>query len=255
MKIAIIGCGYIGSAVATKWENKGHEVTRCSRSLKDGYFLLTENRVQDFTQLIDTNDVIVLTMAAGKSGSYKETYLDNALALKQAGIPKQILYTSSTSIYGDHGGDPVDESTVPNPSSESGKILLRTEEVLLSIPSQVCIFRLGEIYGPRRTTADRLKRMAGRELPGDGTSLINRIHQKDVICALSFALNEPLAGIYNLCHDEHLPRKEFYNKLCKENGLPDMKWNPEQKSPHAGNKRVSNDKIKSKGFKFKHPTG
>ena len=42
---------------------------------------------------------------------------------------RQVFYTSSTGVYGDQGGDNVDEETEPAPASECGEQLVLVERV------------------------------------------------------------------------------------------------------------------------------
>jgi hypothetical protein len=62
-----------------------------------------------------------------------------------------------------------------------------------------------------------------------------------------------LNGIYNLCNDFHIPRKPFYERLCQKRQIPPIQWDPTLTSLHQGNRRVSNQKIKTAGFAFTHP--
>ncbi len=45
--------------------------------------------------------------------------------------PKNFIYTSSTSVYGQTDGSQVKESSPAEPASETGKILVETERLLL----------------------------------------------------------------------------------------------------------------------------
>ena len=90
--------------------------------------------------------------------------------------------------------------------------------------------------------------MQGATVPGNGESFTNLIHLDEIISALDFALIYNLDGIYNLCNDIHIPRKELYENICREDGWPPVQWDPSLTNPHTGNKRVSNEKIKSKCF-------
>ncbi len=127
------------------------------------------------------------------------------------------------------------------------EILIETEKTLLesrTTHKHVCVFRLGEIIGPGREVASRLKSRAGKPFPGTGENFTNFSHLSTIVKGLNCALENHLDGIYNLCEDLHLPRKELYDALCKELDLPQTLWDPSQFSHHAGNKRVSSAKIK-----------
>lgn len=268
MKIAIVGCGYIGSALAVRFKHDGHFVTTTTRtsskvpslqSISDKVCVLKGDDVQAIKELLHDQEVVVLCMAADSQESYEQTYLNTAeavaAAMEHALKLKHVVYTSSTSVYGDHQGDVVDEKTPASALSVNGRILVETENILLGLSRNdryVCILRLGEIYGPGRLIADRLSRMLaqGSKLPGNGSSITNLIHLDDIVGGINFALDRRLNGVYNLCNDIHMTRKELYTQICAEERLPPVKWDPDKISLHSGNKLVLNTKIKAAGFNF-----
>lgn len=256
MKIGIIGCGYVGKAAALHWKSAGHEVIVTTRSLQRAYELrpiadLVYILSDDWHDLIKKLDVVLLSVAPDAKSDYIQTYLRTTEALIQA-VPnsnlQQIIYTSSTSVYGDHQGAWVDENSPLKPSNTNAQILVAAEQTLLNLRTAVCIFRLGEIYGPNRSYEEKLRQNQGKVFPGTGENYMNRIHINDIVAALDLAVEKKLEGIYNLCDDMHMKRKEFYEKICESEQLPNVQWSPSVVSPHAGNKKVSNDKLKSFGW-------
>jgi nucleoside-diphosphate-sugar epimerase len=266
MRIGIIGCGYVGMKAAAFCNHLGHDVSVTTRkaekieslsAVAQHVCLLND---YSFDGFIQNQEILLVCVAPGPGEDYRSTYLDTAHkiseALHHAPSLKQIIYTSSTSVYGDLNGDWVDETGCCIPENESGNILLQTEQTLLGCRSpgvKVCIFRLGEIFGPGRRIVDRLKKMVNTALPGNGEAYTNLIHIEDIVGAIDFALIHQLEGIYNLCNDVHLQRKEFYNQLCRQHHLPLFSWDPSLPRLHSGNKRVSNNKLKLAGFQFTHP--
>lgn len=268
MKIAIIGCGYVGTALAVKFKRDGHYVTTTTRTLSkvptlelisDRVLVLHAYDIKLIQELLEDQDAVVLCIAADSQSSYELTYLDTAKALEEAlkhsPNVRNVIYTGSTSVYGDHQGGVVDENTPSSAVSVNSRILIETENILLGLSRddrRICVFRLGEIYGPGRFISDRLRRLQtqGVKLPGDGSSITNLIHLEDIVSGISFALDRSLNGIYNLCNDMHMTRRDFYAQICVDEGLPPVEWDPLKVSVHGGNKLVSNAKIKSVGFKF-----
>ena len=267
MKIAIIGCGYVGSALAIKLKKDGHSVTVTTRSkekfsnlqlISDHVCLIQGNDLPAMKNLLLNQDAIVISVAADDQDSYKSTYQETAEIVSKACLDmpnlKQIVYTGSTSVYGDHQGRAVDENTPTEAQNVTSKILLATENILLGLSSidldrKVCVLRLGEIYGPGRRISDRLRQMKDRALPGDGSSITNLSPLDDIVGGIEFALKNRLDGVYNLCNDVHISRKELYARICEEEGLEEVKWDPNRVSLHSGNKLVSNAKIKAAGYK------
>lgn len=269
MNIVIIGCGYIGSEVALTWKKKGHTVTATTRSperldllskVSQKSIILKGNDEDELVPLIADNDVILVTVAADSPEHYESAYLNTAqifrhLALEMD-LPRHLIYTSSTSVYGDHHGQWVDETSELHAKSEQAKILIEAEKNYLSLAElgwRVCLLRFSEIYGPGRELSRRVKQFEGHVLPGSGGHYTNMVHKADCAAAIDYSLRHHLEGIYNLSDDEHPTRKELYDAVSKKFKLPQVKWDPEHTSLHTGNKRVSNHKIKAEGFAFHHP--
>ncbi len=254
MKICIVGCGYVGSRAARYWRERQHIITAATRSpnrlneletLAGQALLLSDS----FNAAVKGQDAILIAVAPGPKDDYPHTYLHTAREIIKSASPHQtILYTSSTSVYGDQGGKIVTEMTPLNPLNEKAGILIETEKELLKHPKS-CIFRLGEIIGPGREMKEKLQRLQGKELPGTGENPVNIIHIDDIIKALDFTLTHHLTGIYNLCSDEHTPRKKLYTDICEKEGIPLPTWNPALSSHHGGNRIVSTQKLKDAGFR------
>lgn len=262
MKIGIIGCGYVGKAAAICLKNKGHYLSVTTRqperiqelqSAAHQVYLIKQEA--DYASFLAEQEALLISVAPDAASDYLTTYLKTAESvihlLPRAPHLRQIIYTSSTSVYGEHNGEWVDENTIPSPSNLNARILLDTENLLLSQSSKalhVSIFRLGEIHGPGRSIEERLKRTHHKVFAGTGDQYTNLIHLDEILQAIELALSKNLNGIFNLCNDFHLPRKVFYEMICKKLGLPSIRWDEQLSSTHGGNKRVSNQKIKNLGL-------
>ncbi len=269
MNIAIIGCGYVGSEASAIWSKKGYHVTattrhperleELSRVAQKG-LILKGNDEDELIPLIANNDILIITIAADSPEHYESAYLNTAqifrhLALEMD-LPRHLIYTSSTSIYGDHHGLWVDESSDLHGKGEQAKILIEAEKAYLSLQElgwHVCILRFAEIYGPGRELSKRVEQMIGHTLPGTGEHYTNMIHRQDCSSAIDYALRHHLEGVFNAADDEHPTRKELYDLISHKFKMPRVKWDPTLIGLHSGNKRVSNHKIKSEGFAFRHP--
>lgn len=262
MRVGILGCGYVGKAVANQWKQKGHLVSVTTRKaerraelelIADSVFVIQNGHLKTFLE----QQEIILISVAPDSSDYHATYLETARQVKEhlnsCACLKQIIYTSSASVYGERQGAWVDEDSPLRPSRFETSILVETEKALLSCQSdrrKVCILRLGGIYGPGREMHKRLLQMQGRPFPGNGESFTNLIHLQDIVKAIDFSLEHQLNGIYNVCQDDHPLRKDLYNQLSLQYSLSPVQWDPQIESLHGGNKRVSNRKLKDLGFIF-----
>ena len=260
MNICVIGCGYVGSSAAKMWKQQGHNVTVTTRSIERAYHLraiadLVYVLSDDYHDLLEKQDVVLVSVAP-TDNDYVETYIGTAeklaLGLNHSSV-KQIIYTSSTSVYGDTNGAIVDENTPLRPANDRAQILTTTEQKLLNLKSDrrnVCIFRLGEVYGPGREIEERLKKIQGRTIPGNGQNITNLSRLDEILLGLDIAVKQQLDGVFNLCNDIHITRKELYTQLCQKENISMPVWDPSTKGSHGGNKIVCNKKIKATGW---HP--
>ena len=136
----ILGCGYVGEAVGRSLKNEGIPITAVVR---------TQARIQDlegFCQkvycsseinpallatLVEENNLVIVTVAPKTRDDYLATYLETAELFHKCSPSqtKHLIYTSSTSVYGDHGGKWVDEASPLMGRSEHAQIRNRTEDV------------------------------------------------------------------------------------------------------------------------------
>lgn len=270
MKIAIIGCGYIGYEIAKELYKKGHFVTcttinpdSIQRNLKVSQksILMRGTDEKEILELLKSNDVIINTISTKAKIEYEAEFLQIAQTIKKCALelktPKTIIYTSKSSIYGNHDGMWVDETAKLNAIDDESKILIETENTILSLKEQgwrVAILRLAQVYGPGRELTKLFKMIYKKEIPGNGDYYINLVHQSDVVGIVSYILDHQLFGVFNVVDDDHQTRKEASEILCKKLKLPKPKFNPKLADFADNNKRVSNHKIKEKGYIFKHPT-
>jgi len=272
MKIAIIGCGYVGQAIAKQWFAADHELTVTTTSADKvkkftkfaQHVKVLEGNDQDaLREICEGQDVILLSVGSkGRTEeSYRESYLQTAQNLKAVlqtnSTVKQLIYTSSYSVVGNHDGAWVDEETTDQPGHVFAEMLLETESVLQAIATdslQVCILRLGGIYGEGREILKIFKRTMGQTKPGDGSEYSNWVHLEDIVGGIEFVREKNLGGLFNLVADEPMQRNTMLAKLAAKYNLEPVIWDPSQRSPRAFNVRVSNKKLKSQGFTFKYPT-
>ena len=269
MNIAIIGCGYVGGAVAQYWQNKDFVITATTttdervpelQKIANKVIVVKGNDPELLKSILQHQDVVLLSVGAKRGSNYEDTYLGTAKnlvsILNYCPNIHHLIYTGSYSLYGDRNGVWVDEETPPAPASKNAQILRKTEDILLSADNEnlrVCILRLGGIYGPGRELVKIFGRVAGTTRPGKGEDVTNWVHLDDIVGAIEFARDHRLQGIYNLVDDSHLNSKELIGNVLTKNNLADVSWDVHEKSNRAYNAWVSNQKIKDAGYQFIHP--
>lgn len=271
MKLAIIGCGYVGSAVARLWHEAGNEVTvtttRAERvaelqMIAAQVVVLTGEDLSGLKQVVADQDVVLFSIGSKQRTPevYRQTYLVTAqnlvTAIKANSRVKQLIYTGSYGVINDQSGKAIDETVTVKPKDEFGEILAQTEQVLLDASTdnfKTCILRLAGIYGEGRELIKIFRRVAGTTRPGSGESYTNWVHQEDIVRAIDFAKDRQLQGIYHLNSDEAMTTKEFLQKLFKAYDLPPVTWDSSQTATRTYNMKLSNQKLKSAGFALAHP--
>ena len=275
--VAIVGCGYVGAALAAQWQEQGHFITGTTTSrervsaLEDMVSKALVMKGDDAAAVqwvVQDQDTVVVSVAPTRSrfmdpagvDPYESTYLPIATnlvkALKQAPRVKQLIYLSSYSVYGDRNGEWVDETSPVTPSDYQGQVLCEAEQIIMQAATEtrnVCIFRLGGIYGPGRELVRMFGGMAGMIIPGKGDRVINWIHRDDIVSAIEFARLNRLQGIYNLVDDSQLTVQEQVDRVCSNYGLPRTFWDASQLGLRRRNLRVSNQKFKAAGYQLTHP--
>jgi nucleoside-diphosphate-sugar epimerase len=271
MKLAIIGCGYVGRAVARLWHEAGNEVTVTTttrdkvaslQAIASQVVVLRGDDLSALQQVVANQDLVLLSVGSKQRTpeAYRQAYLETAQNLVKAiqanSEIKQLIHTSSYGMINHQGGDTVDETVAVNPIDEFGEILAQTEQVVLSASKdqvKTCILRLTGIYGQGRELIKIFSRIAGTTRPGTGENYTNWVHIEDIVRAIDFAKDHQLQGIYHLNSDESMTSKEFFQRLLEAHGLPPVTWDSSQTSPRAYNMKLSNQKIKDAGFTLAHP--
>jgi len=270
MNVAIIGCGYVGKAIARLWHQELGLIVTATTTTPERVTTLKEvaqqvvvvngNDPAGLLSVLQGQETVLLSIGAKGADVYEQTYLHTAQTLvsvlKQTPTVRQLIYTGSYAVYGDREGAWVDESSPVAPANSNGQILAQTEQALLSASSDdlnVCILRLGGIYGPGRELVKIFGRVAGTTRPGNGSDATNWIHLDDIVAAIEFARTRRLQGIYNLVDDAHLTSFELLSRICEQHSLPKVSWDSSSKSARPYNARVSNQKIKDAGYSLLHP--
>jgi nucleoside-diphosphate-sugar epimerase len=272
MKIAIIGCGYVGRAIAKQWHEAGHELTVTTTTpgkiseladVAQRVKLLETRDLDGLREICEGQELILLSIGSqGRTEEgYRLAYLQTAQNLKTAlqgnSTVKQVIYTSSYSVVGNHDGAWVDETTPDRPGTVFAEILLETEQILASLTGgdrQVCILRLGGIYGEGREILKIFRNTMGKIQPGTGEEYSNWIHLEDIVSGIEFARAQQLSGLFNLVADEPIQRCVLLERLAKKYNLDPVIWDASQPSARPFNVRVSNQKLKNLGFSLAYPS-
>ena len=197
-----------------------------------------------------------------------------------------LAYLSSTGVYGDHAGKFVDETSPCAPTTAKTRARLDAEQswaafaTLLGFPLRV--FRLGGVYGPRRSLLDAAARANGSETATSSgkkkssrfsRAFVARCHVRDVVAILCASMRQadderffgnavPDVRTYNAADDAPAPRAvalAFAAALLSDVDVRNesgrsVKGKNKIKNDR-GEKRVRNDRAKTElGVAFAFPT-
>ena len=175
---------------------------------------------------------------------------------------KWLGYLSSTSVYGNHDGNWVDENTITKPQTTMGKKRLAAEKNLLKL-KKLRIFRLSGIYSKTNNVFNRINNNQINIIKGKN-NYFSRIYIDDIIeTLLKSFYNSKDNQIYNVCDDlpaTYVDVIKYACKLLNKNyNFPEIEFDQIQNKFlsefYKDNKRVSNKKIKkSLGVNLNFPT-
>lgn len=188
--------------------------------------------------------------------------------------PQWVGYLSSTNVYGDRGGDWVDETTPPHPTTSRGQARLRAEADWTALADRagwpLTIFRLAGIYGPGRGPFAKLRNGTARRIVKPG-QVFSRIHVDDIAGAILASVDQTCADspnaaastqIYNLCDDAPAAPESTIEIAARLLGLPvppaepfdQATMTPMARSFYAESKRVRNDRLKQDlAYRLRYP--
>lgn len=205
--------------------------------------------------------VVSLTPAAFNEQAYKDTYVEGARQIadavsRQAAAPKCLLWVSSTSVYGQDGGEWVDEGSPTRPASFSGRCLLAAEELIGTARSTGTIVRFSGIYGSERSHLIEQVR-SGQCAASKPPQWTNRIHRDDCAAVLHHLASLALAGaelapLYIGSDCEPAPLHVVHQWLATKIGVT-VTPVPAAKTMRS-NRRCSNRLLLASGYEFIYPT-
>ncbi len=266
MKILLAGCGQLGLQLGQQLQANGDKVIGVKRTDVPSNFPLLLADLSDSNALANQTpnyDVIVFSVTPSErtETAYRHVYTDilqNVVAFaKRHSIPPLIIFTSSTSVYGQQNGQWVNENSPTEPTHFSGKWVLHGEKYLQQHWNNHLIVRFSGIYGKNRRG---LIDYAIGENPIQKTPTVwtNRIHEADCVGSLLFLINryrcgELLEKCYLVSDNQPVGRYEVCELICQllEKSPPPIAT---EKLIDNCNKRCDNQKIKSLGYRFIYPT-
>lgn len=247
-----LGFGYTARALAPRLIARGWRVIGTTRDVVPGDVLDVQLQRWPGTRLPLEGVTHVLSSIA-PTGAGDPVMAELRDQFEAASDLQWVGYLSTTAVYGDHGGDWVDEDTPLTPASLRGEWRQRAEAEWQAVPGlPLHIFRLAGIYGPGRGPFAKLMAGKARRIVKPG-QVFSRIHVEDIARVLMASMMQPRPGaIYNVCDDDPAPPQDVLGYAAELLGLPvpaevpfeEAGMTPMARSFYGENKRVSNRRIK-----------
>jgi nucleoside-diphosphate-sugar epimerase len=232
-KLFCFGLGYSAEALIRRLKGKGwsiagtcrEEKTRArlaKRGIKAHLFDGTAP-IKDADKILAGTTHVLISVPPGEdeSGTVDPVLRHHLRHLRAIrGTVKWIGYLSSTSVYGDAQGRPVDEDWPCRPTSISGRRRVEAERAWLALaepPDRLPVhaFRLAGIYGPGRSELDRVKAGTAKRI-NRPRHRFSRIHADDIARVLLASIARPNPGAaYNVCDDEPAPPAKVTEEACR----------------------------------------
>ena len=221
MRYLILGCGWIGEALAKQLKALGHEVyatttqeEKCHRLRGAGIFAIQADFNQDIAldQFPPEVDFVLNSVPASAryEASVVDTRLLNLALLLHTLAYKKHIFLSSTGVYPDRDGLFVEDSPIAAATN-----LARAESKMLSLPD-THVYRLGGLFGQSRIFAKYFQ----DKVCTTGNQLANFVHQDDVIQLLLRGFTHALKNqIYNVVAPEHPTKQAVILASAKKYGF------------------------------------
>ncbi|MBH5846486.1 SDR family oxidoreductase [Neisseria meningitidis] len=233
--ISITGRGNLGLPLAQKFYQHGSRVAAIKRSLTsddinlpihlDTFDLGSTDAFQTALWRHHADKPVWFFLLPPSSLTHYADTVKQWAELARACNVQHLIFTSSTSVYGDTARE-CDETATPDPQTESARQILAAEQHLLdSGISNIDILRLGGLYCAERHPVSRL--VQKQNIPG-GNRPINIVHRNIAVESLfQTAFNPGGRRLKNIIEPRHPTRREFYTEEAAKLGLPAPDFAPD----------------------------
>ena len=246
-KISILGCGWLGKALAYELILKGYNVKGSSTSnnnfdkLKlNGItpFVIDINKITDTISDFLLSDILIIAIPSKNISGF-----ENLIIKIEASELRKVIFISATSVYPNTNGEVTEQTETNNTPLAYIENLFKSNSVF-----ETTIIRFGGLFGYDRKPGNFVK---NNKIIQNPEGYVNLIHRDDCIRIIeNIIIKNTWKTILNACTDSHPTRRAFYQKEAKKVGK--MMINFDEKSEN-NYKIVNSDKLKSLlDFEFKY---
>lgn len=210
--VFVVGTGYLGQRCLNRLPG-AVGLSRSSGFDLDGSPGLPQVPPPDYS--------VIYTVPPAQDGK-SDTRLGRMISLLEP-PPAGFVYISTTGVYGDCHGEPVDENRPVNPESSRAALRVDAEQQLRSWCEdrgvRLVILRAPGIYGPGRLGIERIRGGAPNIRESEANPG-NRIHVDDLAsCCLAALRDRTPAGIYNVGDGDFRSATWFAGEVARQAGM------------------------------------
>jgi nucleoside-diphosphate-sugar epimerase len=231
----IVGCGYVGRAVARYYVERGQSVVGIVRSDDSAAAVqATGARALQLDLTHGPLDALARLGLRGERvfhfapppGDGEEDPLTARLVevFDREGPPKRLVYIGTTGVYGDCGGAWVNEDRPPRPVASRARRRWDAEQRLRAWSdasgADLVILRVAGIYACDRLPLERIR--SGQPVVcADEAPWTNRIHAQDLLAVCIAAMERaPAGGLYNVSDGHPSTMTDYFHRVADAAGLP-----------------------------------
>lgn len=243
--ISILGCGWLGLALAKSLKNRYRikasttSKEKLSSFKEEGFlsFLISDEQNDKLEEFLIC-DILFISIPPSKTNNYLR-FLEKIYT----NIDKntKVIFISSTSIYPQLEFEFIEDYKF---EKKINSLVYKAEELIKNRTN--VIFRCAGLMGYNRIAG---KYFALKSLDCEDQR-VNYVHRDDVISATIFVIENNITGVFNLCAKNHPSKKEIYTYNAKKYGFKEPVF--ENKKSYI-NRTINADKIENLGFEYKYP--
>lgn len=250
--ICVIGCGWLGTPLASFFVKSGYKVLGTTTS-ESKVSELTEKGIGALVYRLGNDDdslplanVYIINIPPSQIDNYP-----NKLRRLLNAIPSdvdQILFCSTTSVYADEDKTVTEQDVHPGHILDADEanearhgtprsVLLEAEGIMAAHP-KTTILRLAGLIGGQRHPVKFLSGRMDIKMP---QAPVNIIHRNELIATIATLVDFQTVGeVFNVCASKHPTRMEYYTNIALNSGLPIPEFD---KSDLRSGKLIDSSKI------------
>jgi len=246
-KISILGCGWLGRALAIELFKKGNRVYGSNTSGLHHDKLKSQGISTFIINIgergVDISDFLSSTILIIAITSKNIDDIENLIQQIENSKIEKVLFISSTSVYPNTNGIVKEDTPINNSKLSIIELLFRSNKAF-----ETTVLRFGGLFGYDRMPGNFIKATKKIENP---EGYINFIHRDDCIQIIEQIIkNKAWGETLNACADSHPKRRAFYKNEFKKVGRIDLAFHENALSTF---KIVSSEKLmKLLKYKFKY---